>query len=238
MNVKNLRLKLYLIYIYISNRYAYHAIRRVLNEKVTYLDLDALLNIYSAVSRIKSNKLDGIIIEAGCALGGSAIVIATVKEMKRPMEIYDTFTIIPAPSDNDDIDSFIRYQSIVNGKSRGINGNTYYGYEKDLYKIVENTFIQFGIPLKENNILLVKGLYENTLSINRDVALAHIDCDWHDSVMVCLKNIEPHLVKGGVLIIDDYYVWSGCKKAVDGYFIDKKNEYIFQYRSRLTIIKR
>ena len=33
-----------------------------------------------------------------------------------------------------------------------------------------------------------------------------------------LKYLYPKLVKGGVLILDDYGHWEGCKAAVDEYF--------------------
>jgi hypothetical protein len=36
--------------------------------------------------------------------------------------------------------------------------------------------------------------------------------------MAELNYFYPKLVKGGVLIIDDYGHWKGCKKAVDEYF--------------------
>jgi hypothetical protein len=66
--------------------------------------------------------------------------------------------------------------------------------------------------------------------------LAHIDCDWYDSVLTCLKNIEPHLAAGGTIIIDDYYVWSECKTAVDEYF-ENKNGYSFNKKEVLHITK-
>jgi asparagine synthase (glutamine-hydrolysing) len=87
-------------------------------------------------------------------------------------------------------------------------------------------------------VQFVAGFYEETLQIDQPVALAHIDCDWHDSVMTCLERIEPHLVKGGLLIIDDYDEWSGCKRAVDSYFANRKDEFDFILKSRLHIVRK
>ncbi len=70
------------------------------------------------------------------------------------------------------------------------------------------------------------------------MAFAHIDCDWYESVKVCLERIEPKLVGGGILIIDDYYTWSGCKKAVDSYFRYRRDEFHFVKQGRLHIIKK
>jgi hypothetical protein len=60
------------------------------------------------------------------------------------------------------------------------------------------------------------------MQIDQPVALAHIDGDWYESVMTCLQRIEPHLSEEGILVIDDYDAWSGCRTAVDEYFADKK----------------
>ena len=33
-----------------------------------------------------------------------------------------------------------------------------------------------------------------------------------------MNYLYPRLIKGGVLIVDDYGVWDGARKAVDEYF--------------------
>lgn len=144
--------------------------------------------------------------------------------------------MIPPPSEKDSQDIHDRYKVISSGKSMGLGNNLYYGYEDNLYHKVSQAFSKFGFDIKENNIQLIKGIYQDTLKIELPVAFAHIDCDWYDSVLICLQQIEPHLVSGGLLVIDDYYTWSGCKKAVDEYFEDKI-DYKFIKKSRLHIIK-
>jgi asparagine synthase (glutamine-hydrolysing) len=119
-----------------------------------------------------------------------------------------------------------------------VDDTLYYGYEQDLLNKVKENFRNLNVNFEEENIHFVKGLYQNTLRIEEDVAFAHIDADWYDSVMTCLQEIEPHLVPGSVLVIDDYYDWQGCKKAVDTYFKDKDDDYYFLKKSRLQIIRK
>ena len=38
----------------------------------------------------------------------------------------------------------------------------------------------------------------------------------------------PLLTKGGILIVDDYGHWKGCKKAVDEFFSNKENIFFQQ----------
>ena len=210
----------------------------VRNDKLSYLSKGALADLYERVSVIEKKGLPGVIIEAGCALGGSAIVMAVAKSASRPMFIYDVFGMIPPPTENDGEDVQQRYNEILDGNSKGIRGDNYYGYENDLYGKVVGNFERHGVPVQQNNVHLVKGLFEDTLQVEEPVALAHIDGDWYSSVMVCLQQIEPKLISGGVLVIDDYEAWSGCRKAVDEYFADKKAHYRFQHKSRLHVIKR
>jgi asparagine synthase (glutamine-hydrolysing) len=214
-------------------------IHSVLAERLTYLDSYALSDLYAQVESVeKMAQKEGILIEAGCALGGSAIVMATAKSKERLFYVYDVFGMIPPPSESDGVDVRERYEIIKSGQSRGINGGKYYGYENNLYDKVTGHFREHNLPVEENNISLVKGLFESTLWINEPVLLAHLDCDWYEAVMICLIRIEPQLVQGGILIIDDYDAWSGCRKAVDQYFDDKKEKYEFVHKSRLHIIRK
>lgn len=222
----------------LSDRQSYRVVRRVLQDKCTYLDASALVDLYESVRAIEEEGQEGIIIEAGCALGGSAIVITAAKATTRPFYVYDVFGMIPPPSENDGPDAHARYNVIAGGESSGIGGERYYGYEENLFEKVIETFSDFGFPIARNNVYLVKGLYEDSLVVNQSVVLAHIDCDWYESVMTCLNRITPWVVKGGRIIIDDYNTWSGCRRAVDTYFADKRQDFEFTMRARLHIIRR
>jgi O-methyltransferase len=212
--------------------------RRVRAKKLTYLSKRALDDLYYSVRKLEAKDIEGAIIEAGCALGGSAIVLAAAKTPERALYVYDVFGMIPPPSDADGEDVHQRYEEIAAGKSAGIQGDAYYGYEENLLDKVRNSFADCGVPAEQNRVQLVEGLFEDTLRVDGPVALAHIDGDWYQSVMTCLQRIEPHLQPGGSLVIDDYQSWSGCRKAVDEYFADKQEKYRFVMKARLHIVRR
>lgn len=217
---------------------AVQTIRAVKREKLTYLSFHELLNLTDVAHRIQKQNVPGAFIEAGCAMGGSAIVLAASKPGERPLFVYDTFEMIPPPSNADGEDAHKRYEIIASHQSSGIDSTPYYGYIENLYEVVRNSFTRLGFPPEAKNIHLVKGLFENTLAVNEPVALAHLDCDWYESVMVCLQRIEPHLSIGGTLILDDYFHWSGSKKAVDEYFTpDRRANYTFTPSSHLLITR-
>ena len=220
-----------------NNRIA-RVVEQVKQNHLTYLDVQALCDLADLVLSTEASHLEGIMVEAGCGSGGSAIVLASAKSPARPFYVYDTFGLIPPPSENDGADVHERYRLIASGEASGIGGAKYYGYESNLYEKVAQTFSEFGLDLTDNHIHLVRGLYQESMAITSPVALAHIDCDWYDSVWTCLTQIVPNLVPGGTIIVDDYFVWSGCRKAVDDYFACAGSQsYRFVRKSRMHISK-
>lgn len=167
---------------------------------------------------VEQSGRNGIILEAGCALGGSAILMTALKRPTRPLRIYDVFETIPPPSERDGNDARSRYSVIARGESPGIGDDPYYGYVPDLLRRIRASFDAFELPPADNHVTFVRGLVEDTLRVDEPVALAHLDVDWYEPTLACLERIEPHLVAGGSLVIDDYFDWSGCRRAVDDYF--------------------
>jgi asparagine synthase (glutamine-hydrolysing) len=192
-------------------------VSRVRGSKLTYLSERKLASLLTTCRSIEERNLPGIFLEAGCALGGSAILLASVKRRERPLNVYDVFGMIPPPTESDTPDVHARYQTIVQGQSPGIQGDRYYGYVDDLYDVVIGNLERFGIECKSNSISLVRGLVQDTLVLDAPVALAHIDVDWYDPVKSCLERVFPRLVVGGSMILDDYHSWGGCRKATDEY---------------------
>jgi hypothetical protein len=211
-------------------------IARVRRDNLSFLSSAILGELAAAVEKTESVGRPGLIIEAGAALGGSAIVIAHAKSPNRTLRVYDAFTMIPPPSDKDGTEVHRRYQTIVSGRARGPGGETYYGYRDDLLGEVTASFERYGLPLESSNVELVKGYFADTLHVDEPVALAHLDGDWYESTLTCLERIEPHLVPGGRLIIDDYFKWSGCRRAIDEYFAGRSG-YELVKRRRMHVVK-
>lgn len=213
-------------------------IRRVRKQKLTYLPVGALNDLFEAAKAVEREQRPGLLIEAGCALGGSAIVLAKAKARERRFMVHDVFGMIPPPTEADGPDVHERYATIKAGQAKGLSGEAYYGYEADLLARVSKTFDAFGMPPAEHHVELVKGLFQDTIVGDEPVALAHIDGDWHDSVMTCLERIGPRLSPGGVMVIDDYFKWSGCRTAVDEFLAAHPDDYATVRKTRLHLVRR
>lgn len=210
---------------------------RIKTHHLTYLAAKDLFNLYDAAKAVEHSGIDGLFIEAGCALAGSAIAIGWAKQPQREFRLYDAFGLIPPPSEKDESDVHLRYDEIKSGKSKGLGNNRYYGYVENLQAVVAANLAKHGVPAEDHNIKLIKGYFEDTLYLNEPVAFAHIDCDWYASVMSCVIQIEPNLTIGSKIVFDDYHEWSGCRLAVDEYFKDKSGYAFTSVGKKLHVTK-
>jgi O-methyltransferase len=198
------------------------AVRRTIlhvhRRRLSYLSFARLNRLAQLCLAHERDRIPGIIVEAGCALGGASIVMTASKAPERKLRVYDVFGMIPAPSSKDGEDVKERYEVIRSGSATGLGGDLYYGYVPNLYEQVRANFADAGYPCESNNVRLIQGMVQDTLTIDEPVSLAHVDVDWYEPVWTCLTRLEPRLSVGGSLVLDDYHAWSGCRRAVDEYF--------------------
>ena len=186
---------------------------------------------------VRAVGVEGSYVEAGVALGGSAIVIGKLKPAKARLRLYDVFEMIPPPGANDGADAHERYAVIRSGKSKGLGDDLYYGYRNDLPAVAVANLESSGLGLERNGIELIKGRFEDTLFPEFPIAFAHVDCDWHDPVRMCIERIFPNLSPGGVMVFDDYMSYAGCRKAVDAFLAECNSTEVLFRESSLALRK-
>jgi O-methyltransferase len=191
--------------------------REVKRRHLTYLSDAKFLSLHQAIRELARKGVDGDFVEYGIALGGSAVFLASETGGRRRFRGYDVFAMIPAPGERDDDASRRRYEVIKSGRSKGIGGDPYYGYQQNLFGRVCETFESFGYPVDGEKVVLHRGLFEQTVQFapTDRVALAHVDCDWYDPVKLCLERTADVLRPGGFVVLDDYGDYGGCRKAAD-----------------------
>jgi len=71
---------------------------------------------------------------------------------------------------------------------------------------------------------LIKDYFRETLVVKRNlpekISLLRLYGDWYANTKVCLENLYHLVEKGGIVIIDDYFAYDGCKLAVDEFLKD------------------
>ncbi len=150
-------------------------------------------------------------------MGGSASVIAKVKAPDRELRLYDLFALLPPPSARDGAGARQAYERFLAGKITSLTDAAYLAHAKDLLDFARQTMRETGIDLETSNIHFVKGLFQDTLKLDGPVAFAHIDCDWYDSVVLCIERIADLVSPRGIMLFDDYNSFPGCREAVDAW---------------------
>ena len=180
--------------------------------------------LYKSVEYIIKTDIPGDFVECGVWRGGSTMLIAfTLIELNatnRKIYLYDTFKGMTKPTDYDHLVSNKKIRAIDKWKKEQKKDYNKWVYVS-LSKVKKNMALT---KYPKNNIVFVKGKVEETIpkTIPSKIAILRLDTDWYESTKHELIHLFPPLLKGGILIIDDYGYWAGSKKAVDEYFSNKQ----------------
>ncbi len=190
----------------------------------TMTSVERLYALFCAVDYILSNDIKGCFVECGVWRGGSSMLIAKMLSNRhirdRKIYLYDTFEGMSEPTKND---MDLRGASAAALLKENENDKKDSVWCLANLPDVQNNLRSTSFP--EENLVYVKGKVEDTIPeiMPEDhIALLRLDTDWYDSTKHELTFLYPKLVENGVLIIDDYGHWEGCRKAVDEYFSDIK----------------
>ena len=194
-----------------------HVIKKV--QPFTMTSDERVYGLIEAVKYISKYKIDGEIVECGVWKGGSMLAIADslhmLNDTSRQLYLYDTFEGMSTPSEIDISHDNLKAEALLESESDK-EKNLVWAYSA--LDEVKKTMSLSAYP--DQNIHYVKGKVEDTIPhlVPEKIALLRLDTDWYESTNHELIHLFPRLVKGGVLIIDDYGYWKGARKAVDEYF--------------------
>ena len=185
----------------------------------TLSSIERRFALIQAVNYIIKNKIAGDIVECGVWKGGSIMAITkTLLELKsydKELYLFDTFEGMPKPTEFDV--SYKDKLAIKEFEDRKIDNNSSDWSRIELDEVKKNVF---STGYTKEKFHFIKGKVEDTIPKNspKTISILRLDTDWYDSTRHELIHLFPRLVRGGVVIIDDYGFWRGAKKAVDEYF--------------------
>ena len=194
-------------------------------QAFTMTSMARLVALRDAVDYLVSNNISGDIAECGVWRGGSMMLIAKLlldrKDTSRTLYLYDTFEGMSAPTDADKTLDGRKAAQLLgeNEKGNGKWGHGIWCYAS--IEDVKNNLESTGYPAEK--IRYVKGKVEDTIpkTLPGPLALLRLDTDWYESTKHELEHLFPLVASKGILILDDYGVWQGARKAVDEYFRGK-----------------
>ncbi len=203
----------------------------------TMIPDESLFAVIEAVRYVSQWKIPGSFVECGVWRGGATMAAAlTLKQFgdtDRSIYLYDTFTGMTEPKDEDsDPRGKINVHETYRKKQTGVDESNW--CRADLDDVKQN-MAKTDYPF--DKFMFVEGKVEDTLpnTLPEEIAILRLDTDWYESTKQELIYLFPRLVSKGVIIVDDYYSWTGSKQAVDEY-LDSINSPVFLKRVADTVI--
>jgi O-methyltransferase len=149
----------------------------------------------------------GCIVECGVWRGGMSAGMADVVPGRLHL-LFDSFEGLP-PAQDIDGETAVSWQKNTSSVS-------YYDNCR-----AERSYAERAMRMSAaKRFKLVEGWFRDTLvgfTPEEPIAVLRLDGDWYESTMQCLTALYPHVVPGGLIIIDDYFTWDGCSRAVHDY---------------------
>jgi O-methyltransferase len=165
------------------------------------------ISLIRSIRYLVQNRISGDIVECGVWKGGSMMAVAKtllrLNDEDRCLWLYDTYAGMSQPTAVD--------ISVCNVSAQDLD------YLRVGLDDVRKAVLSTGYD--EGKVFFVKGRVEEALPARmpEQIALLRLDTDWYESTYHELVHLFPRLVRGGVLIIDDYGHWQGARKATDEY---------------------
>lgn len=169
------------------------------------------INRASAYSMIPATRLSmmlglcrdlpaGCVVQCGVFRGGSGALLGWATG--RPLWLLDRFTGLPRPGPLD-------------GEKAAHKWAMQPGW--CAAQILDVAAALDALEVQPDRVRIVGGDFAETLALVQPgpIALLHVDVDWYESTRACLARFLPDVAPGGVVIVDDYHHWPGCRAAVN-----------------------
>ena len=183
-------------------------------KHLTLLDSARSYTLWQCSKNLRN--INGQILDIGCLMGGAGFIMSKINS-KGNTYLFDSF-------------SGFR-------KNDGL-------HKKDVFVYDDISLIKKNIKkLKLKRINIFKAYFPKNINIkiNR-VKLCHIDVNTYYDTKKIFNFLKKKIIKGGIIIFDDFGIWGvdGIKKFI--YEIEKKNSrefyFIKNYMGQCILIKR
>lgn len=200
---------------------------------------ERISSLCEAVRYVVRAQIPGDIVECGVWRGGSMMAVARTLiesgDTRRTLRLFDTFQGMSPPTSKDISVTGQTAESILREQDKDDPRSAWCAATLE---DVQNGLSLTGYP--KDRIVYAKGKVEDTIprSAPETIAILRLDTDWYQSTKHELDHLFPRLVRGGVLIIDDYGHWRGARQAVDEYLAESGTKLLLNridYTGRIAI---
>jgi O-methyltransferase len=183
----------------------------------TMTSCERIASLVDAVRHVTRSGIPGAIVECGVWRGGSmmAAVLALLEAGdERDLYLFDTFAGMTAPTERD-VD---HRGDVAEEMYRALLVGDQSGWCHASLDDVRANLLSTGYPAAKCHFIQGDVLQTIPAAAPDAIAVLRLDTDWYASTRHEMAHLYPRLAPGGILIVDDYGHWNGCRQAVDEYF--------------------
>jgi Macrocin-O-methyltransferase (TylF) len=165
-------------------------------------------NVQFCVENVVTSGIEGDLIEAGVFRGGVAIlmrgILAAWGVEDRTVYCADSWEGLPEPGE--DLADAVAHDVLKSIDHFSVS-----------LKTVKEAFARYG--LLDDHVVFLKGWFAETLPAApfQKLAVVRLDGDYYQSTIDAISVLYPKLQPGGWLIVDDYGLPLGARRATDRY---------------------
>jgi len=183
-------------------------------KQYTLLDEPRAYTLWQFAKNLDSKK--GNILDIGCLLGGAGFLMSKANKIGSSF-LFDTFAGFK--------------------KNDGL-------HKRKTFFFSDINFVKRNIKnLKLKNTSVYKAYFPKNINIKiGKVKLCHLDINTYKETKKVFKYLQNKLIKGGVIVFDDFGIWGadGIKKFIYEIYPRYKNNYFFikNYMGQCILIKK
>jgi hypothetical protein len=192
----------------------------------TMLPARRLLNAYDVMRTVEQEGVPGDVAECGVWSGGGIGLMALASRRAgnrtRRFHLFDSFEGLPQPSVEDRnvlADFRAQHPDLPLSDAQGAAALQPIGACVGADAEAVRDFLTGRLGIAPEQLVFHVGWFQDTVPLAREtigpLAVLRIDGDWYESTRVCLEYLYDNVVPGGLVIVDDYGAFTGCRKAVD-----------------------
>jgi O-methyltransferase len=168
----------------------------------TLIGMLRMNQLQEAVETVLREEIPGDLIETGALRGGACIlmrgILAAWQDTQRKVWVADSFEGFPPET----MAAFgLESKPIPNASLADVQDN----------------FRRYG--LLDEQVMFLPGWFKDTLPAApiEELAVLRLDGDFYEATRESLDWLYPKVSSGGFVIIDDYYAFEDCRRAVREY---------------------
>jgi len=169
-----------------------------------------------ATQALIASQVEGDFAEVGVYMGRSAEIIKQ-QAPDKSLYLFDTFTGLPDTVLPEDQKHYLEVGDMAVSLSE----------VKDYLKQYEGIKIYPGVFPKDTGKIIK----------DKKFAFVHIDVDIYQSTKEAIEFFYPRMVENGIMMIHDYPIHSGVKRAVDEFMRGKEDNKVQSGSRQLIITK-